>query len=487
MSPKNCGTIHPHACRKRQPGLPALSALALALLAMVATSCPVEKPDWTVYEGTNLLPGQGFDHLAWIPDGDPGVDANADSLAETRTADSYDGTYLGLTRVDTLQHGLQSAAHYTAADSGFADATALYAGLSADALLDDGSTPPVYRLEVKNLFRNGDFESSTAPSGYTLFDLGVNTASASLAVGPDPNTDPLLQRSGNVLRINLDSKDYLRADLQDIVAGLGSNGSSADSYNLNLLFFGTVASFFGVWSPETSNGNKLFTFAYTVYPDPTQPKYGYWTRYPWAVKLGTEDSSLTATALSRYFYLNLGDGSGPDYSTRLADLLLDDIQLVKVNQGLGLRLKVPFRLLGSDGTTALRPELASGGTYTLKFEVRLDPTVTDNQTKRLNSFPAEYLSVLLQNYDSQNATTNENPTQSRVFSAGDLGWNNGWVTVSLDWTSLIGNDVDLSTAADGTPLLEIFISPTHVSSSNLMTPGSLLVTAPRLYYSPEIE
>lgn len=452
----------------------AAAVISLAAFTLGAASCNLA-PDWSAWQGTNLIPATGFDSTSWVPD--EGASETTDAVTglttlTPRTADDIDGTYMALTRVTDVTNNtyglsfntISASPRYTAGDAGFANTTAdtsdsgsIYYGMSADAVAD--GYPEIYRLEVKNLFDGGDFESGIP---------GTLSSTASISQVIDP--------AGATGTRNMVAS-YALTSTQQLAVDFSGVTDANSAYNLTFWFRNSAQTVPGTW------GTGNLTMAYPE--DNTAADT--WVRFPWG-NVNTNTIVNSVSGNSSVWTINTGEGTPfTGY--------LDDIQFTKVDQAVCLRMRVPWKLLDSGGT-ALRPELKGGGTYTLKFEVRSDPTVMDASTRRTNSFPADYLSVMLRDYDSGNSMADNPSGVSRLFHATGhedpvggaisetLDWESGWATVSVSVSSLLKN-VNFDTLEDAQELLEICITPTCLVGDTYRTPGSLLIAAPRLYWSPD--
>jgi len=317
---------------------------------------------------------------------------------------------------------------------------------------------PGYRLEIKNLVPNGDFEdeaitpdsapSNAVPTNWSLtggtVEYGASHDSVSL-------TGRALRwkasAGGNALLLNLGtalgsawvpSTSYpyrVRFDFAD----LGSSGI----LNINLvkefphpLGDGSLAEGEGKWDQTNLVGKTVYSFS----------------------KQFTQPSNLE----DRYLVW------GPLNGAEATNVVLDNVRV--------------FLDAGSRAATATLPSLDSGtltllpgektGMYQFTVWVKDDPGAGDN-----NRFQAAAVSITLR-AAVKSGTGSPSPG---VFQRPAGGWSD-WTPLTMDFGfDFVGSDVDLG----GQPALTVSLSPmelgTDVESADV---GSLLVSHPTLTFNP---
>jgi len=462
MALRNKTNIHVNTVKK-----PISSSLGKILIFMIlgimcffGSTCVIDSADFSDYEDVDLLQDSKLSDSNWELDGT--------SAADRDSAGNLASDYLALTRIDTLDYGM-SGSRYSASENGFDSATSLYSGLPSAAYLDDGTTtPPVYRLEVLNLFINGDFEdSSGSTTGFTAVD---NSGFANVNITSDPSSTS--SRDGSVLTVNLTSDDSLNMDFSQLVSTYSSDTSAL--YNLSFLFRISQNIFYMQWDPDETS-DRLKTIQYPTNSD-TSTTSDVWCRFPFST--AEKASTISLASGQSILQINPQGSANDEKRVTATPLLLDNIQISRYDTGLGLRLQVPYRLVDTNDDD-LRPPLISGGTYTLSFYVRNDPTAADDDTKYPNRFQADYLALDI--LDDTDSGSNENPITVTTFSQSS-DWDS-WTEISISITNLL-NTQDLSSAAASDELLELYISPSNVRNDRYLIPGAILLTTPRLYWSP---
>lgn len=406
---------------KRYAALLRFSFLTLLVTAFL-TSCP-SPMDWSEYDGVNLIAARDFGSGEWY---------FADGLT--------DGP---------------------GGNPDFVDFEAVTSGYAA---LPTGVTGPVYRYEIVNLLPNGDFEDSDL-SDWTIVDSGGGTPPTAMQeiTGDLSGTAALSIVFGS-------SEDRLYTILDSTLIG----GIPADTYTSFAFHidFKMPVSTFGI---EINNG---------IDTDPLAQ---------WEIARGTGDDqnvvySYPGTGLSEpAFYSQTNVFTvGSDTSQTLfsfggfnvtaqdrIDGLFDDLRIVRADQGHYLRLPVPYR----DNLDASRPELVSGGTYTLSVWVAPDPTAGSN-----NRIAARLFSWGI---DMSVATSTPPGKAVSVDTEGpeNLQSLTGWTQFIYEEDGVV--QIGSSTDDDDILFDLVFEIGHYIGGSEYCDAGSVLLADPVLTWSPD--
>jgi len=391
-----------------------MRAFALVTLALAATSCTLNTDYFSEYRGKNLLSNYGFDdgtNAKWAleePDG-----------SMTSSASITSANFMNWVAAST--------------DTTLAP---------ADQLGPDG-TSPSYRLEIKNLVPDGDFQAEN--SGQT--SLGTNWTKTGGAV--DFNTT--FSVSGNsetmtdqALRWTAASQtDTLNLDLKAAVGTWPAYSTyrfRADYMNLqndSVYFKFVVAGTTADWSPS-----------------------------------GTATTYLTLWSLSKEFQVTSGDASSSrsfqvSDGLHQPDILLDNVKLVPDINTLWVKTSLP---LLSSGSATLLPG-SKAGMYVFTVQVKDDPTV--GPINGLNRFNPSAVTVrLVANVKSGTGSS------VTVFQRPVGGWPT-WTTLTVNTGFDFVTENSASKAA-----LTVEISPTDMQTAAGVDAGSVLVAQPSLTFNP---
>jgi hypothetical protein len=431
----------------------------LAGMAVAVAACQLPTADFTAYSGTNLIPEAQFD--AWTPDQNLGS--------------APGNQYMNFERLDNL-----SAAGFATA-TGFADLAALYDTLPAAANTAAGALPPVYRLEIRNLFKNGDFEDSTPGTtvqtgsgdpnilyeipghegrigGHNSLDAFNRERTIMTAAETQTRTKNNLA-SGQALCIRQFFLDWTRFDLSQNLAYWDAAGAS---YNLgfHVYLLDPLDYYLSVGS-ETDDATLLRVYgkaANSVLRFPQQMANDSAT--------GT-NSSFYASAANKYLYINPLQQN----QSQIGYTAFDDFQVVRTDKTYAVRYEVPK-------LTAAKLSLVQGGTYTLTLWVRNDPTAAaGNANKAKNRYPASRICISIMD---DLTMISGNRVLFNVPGNGD------WTMLTASFTNLLFNATKFDRATDSDKLLQITVVPADTTSDVTQFPGSLLVASPRLVFSPDV-
>ncbi|MFW5955435.1 MAG: hypothetical protein ACOCSK_01700 [Rhodothermales bacterium] len=308
----------------------------------------------------------------------------------------------------------------------------------------------VYRLELRNLFPDGDFEDATVDERPDHWDRSSVGTTAEVI----DNTDSI---DGRSLSLVFDSGEAVFADLE---ASLGDNGDAfVEDASYRFLFeFTSAGSEIGA---ELNNGVDASKTGYSwTMSRPPGADDTTVLRFPTDPGFGPNNTIQPDTSYNSFSF----GGNSTDASVSFSDVVVDNFRIVRDDIPLFVRLGVPKSASG-------RPDIVGGGTYTFRIYVRDDPTAHDPSAGGDNRFRAEALSVAL-NPEPGEPTAGAFKSQSRTSD-----WS--------DWTELEFT-LDGSQLPDEDPALEIQLLPSldgEGIDEYARDAGSLLIASPRLYWS----
>jgi len=336
----------------------------------------------------------------------------------------------------------------------------------------DRPTEAVYRLEIKNLIPNGDFEDaavtpdaapSALPSGWTttfwtgaaptspaVINFGASpsntihkgTVNGSRALGWDSGG------TGNQLRVALRSQVVATAWLP--IGYL---------FRVELINVGTGAAVGMTLYGDTGN---------TVPPD-TMFNAPDWTVN--TVKSDNTTDNTSVYSVVRPFLLEDSADDryvafGPNSATGTNAAVLDNVRLLPRSES--LVVSASFDTLAS-GVKPLLPG-SKVGMYIFTVDVKDDPAAGS-----LNHFQPKVFTILVQTSE-KNGVKTYSPQPEISRPAG--GWPT-WTTITLSFGSdFVNRDSDLVG-----PALKISLSPT-VSNTGDVDVGTILVSRPKLTFNP---
>jgi len=359
------------------------------------------------------------------------------------------------------------------------------AGTTADDYMDYSKVSsnggpnagPVYRLEIKNLLKNGDFETgTTAP--WTTYNISTGTVSI-INSAPDPVID------NNTVQFKMGAEEWTYIKM-------------SNAFNSGGTYIPSKSYFFKYDYRTFSPVNFFFVPQWdTVSVDPQLGDYRLYTSYG-----GANGSSDSPSETNRNTYppldptvvytkiLNIftASATGTDDTLALTGFnqngYFDNFRIVRSPEGnfdLKLRLKMNINH---------RPDIDIIPGY-YKFSVWVKQ---EDVSSRANVFQADRVELGIQAYDAVN---NKNVSDYKVFyqtqplsdlysqepGGGFSGdWSSGWVQLVLA-SQFTFQVPDIS--AD--PVMELTISPSNPGikdkSWNRLTAGSILISEPVLEYS----
>ena len=340
------------AARAVRPVVRAARLVLPLATALILASCPwnTDETSFGDYNGVNLIANEGF------------------GASDTATGAPW-----------RLTPGLTAAGNEDGPGGAGVDYARweLTSGTGAYAPPSDAAGEPVYRLEVVNLFANGDFEDPVdPPAGWVESGDGDSNAALETVNPIDGDRSLRLNFELPETRYHLDL-----ADAVGLVDGFEAeiNYAFHIDFRLDVDVFGwelnddTTASTYQAWVMERAiaDPNRVFS-----YPGPDQPDPAVSTT-PNLISRDPSDNSLTLLSFGGINTASQGRVEG----------VFDNIRFVRSGQAHYLRLPVTYRSAG-------RPELTSGGVYTFSAWIKTDPAAVDPGDPDFgNRFPARHLSV----------------------------------------------------------------------------------------------
>lgn len=419
------------------------SLVPFLILGTLLTGCTLSTDYFGEYRGVNLLGNYDFDDLdgatpKW-------------GLAITPTP----GDFMTWERIGDPADPNGNLARDTAAST---------------PTVGPDSASPVYRLEIKNLIPNGDFEDSTVtpdgtttvPTNWTVTD-GTATPSyfqfgfthSANSAYPNRSINGISlgwwgAAPGDNLSLDLDAAVQATAwrnipyrfhvDFINI-SDLGTLGILLDDPTTTKVPENdtTTTEGGGTWDQSTLVGDPA-TANHTSVFSPTR----------WLLLAATTDQRTlifgSAGVLARY------------------GAVLDNLRLLPDNLPLVVAAEFPSI---SSGIKPLLPG-SKTGMYTFTVAVRTDPTAGT-----LNRFAARSFSVVV-------TAREKSGIRSYPITFSNSEWSAAWTTLNFDLgLDMVNSDADLG----GQPALKITLSPT-VTNSGSVDVGSLLLSQPTLTFNP---
>jgi hypothetical protein len=328
-----------------------------------------------------------------------------------------------------------------------ADQSTTYMTLApAGELFTDGST--AYRLEIRNLFKNGDFETFAVgplPPNSGWSDVGSGNA---FSVELNDNSNGATTIDGNSLFFSVNGGNRISYDLAN---GSADGMVPGKTYLIRFKFSITTTEFELSYNDNSSdlhpwNLSGINAPNITPFPPP-----------------GQDFSFITTAGISQCFSIN------PVAVTSTAHAgYIDDIRLAKIDAPCRISFQVPFSQAG-------RPNLIPG-TYRFSFFVKADPSVTPATPNR---FPANGVSFAVDGLTDGTLTYSVRPTAAHPTDSG-ADWSQ-WTELSEDFPEPSIPD----TSAPDLKMLKLSLTPTDVNGGALSEDvGSVLIANPRLEFIP---
>ncbi len=416
--------------------------VAGALVATLVAAACSGGVDWSDYEGVDLVSTRSRDASLWYFA--PGLDTDTDATAT----------------VDYVEFEEVSSAVY--------------------GTLPAGVAGPVYRLEVVNLFQDGTFEESDVADGADHLTLGGGNAigwregdidgGGDLANTTIVETDSIAGQSIS-LRFDNDSV-YYAVNLSTALLD-GFPTSSLYAFHLD---FRSSSQEFGIeLHDNTSSGSDQITQLISRNsPGDETTVYAYPGSAGENADIvdAADPSDNSITPESGFSYFSFG---GFDVTAReTIRATIDNIRFVRADQNHHARLPVPI-------TEAGRPDLSSGGSYTVTVWVRNDPTAEGASAP--NRTPARFMSAGIDPRiaDSTSVTSSRGVSGTTRFYVGGLtDWQQFNATVNASAVAFSASIVDGDEIA-----LDLVLEIGHsIAGSQFRDAGSVLVTGIAMEWSP---
>lgn len=425
---------------------PIRRALVVGAAALALTACPTGV-DWSDYEGVNLIANRQFG------------------------ATDTSGTSLWY-----FADGLQTA---TGAPVDYVVFEEVAAGVYGT--LPPGVSGPVYRYEVVNLFRDGTFEEET------VADPLANPSPVAGWISNDSDLDGSLTRAAIInAGTNIESQS-LRLDFQDgtpyfaidlDVALLDAPVATTDQYAYHFDFRMGIQTLAvelhnntpggGSWSVQTSRlvsrGDPISEVNDYAFP-------GSFGANPDLVDSAPDGSNLLEPESGLPFF-SFGGFDADSQKTSIV-ATIDNIRFVRADQNHHVRLPVPYSESG-------RPDLLSGGSYTITLWARNDPTALQAGSENRNV--ARFLSAGIDpriNDPFAISKTRAVSGTARHYTGDLTGWEQFTFVVS-------GSEISISPNTPGSTVvfdlvLEIGDS---ISGPRFKDSGSILISGISVSWSP---
>jgi hypothetical protein len=361
----------------------------------------------------------------------------------------------------------------------FTDVTTSLAA-SGSSLPEDGPND-FYRLEVKNMLPNGDFEGDISEQ-WTEKNPGPNLV---FETTPNSKANSFWWLSGDVLRHDSDaaSESYAYVDLENELIRYPTETESwdvtvhfsallpSDKYSYSFGIYKTPGLGYISEATVSAQAGTDLTI-YRLFPaiDPVEQE----------ISGNTENTFSIGGVENRYFSLQQSESN--------LDLHFDNLRIARV-QDANFSYSLETGLTREDSTR--RPSLPlQSGTYEFSIYVKPDPVVTPDP-QGLNRFPARFVTISI---------IGQNKVASRTYDLWSGNPKDGftqptdWVQLRLTTENLIGS---LYGVSGDTELIRLQIIPTAMGDSvyNLdgteyenaypnEDAGSILIAQPRLEFLP---
>jgi hypothetical protein len=398
-------------------------ALPLAAV-LILSSCPwnTEETSFGDYDGVNLIASRGF------------------GASDTATGAPW-----------SLTPGLTAATNDDGPGGAGVDYARweLTAGTGAYAPPAEAAGEPVYRLEVVNLFRNGDFEDTAffnnqwtdAENRATIDTTTGFEGDQSLAIATEALTDRI--------EVDLADETYGLIDgfMEDTLYAFHIDFRIAGTTFTMGLHDGTTNSVSGPWTIVRGSPSETTVFSFPG-PGAANPA------------AGPSSNAFYRQSGKTWFSFGGVDADGQ----RIISGTFDRLRVVHADRGHYIRLPVPYRSAG-------RPDIRSGGTYTFSVWVSPDPSATDGTVQ--NRFPARLLSAGIQRNPPLGAVEGEDTVVRTI---------NDWELVEYSFSGS-GINLDSVDSSDIVLVLLLEIGASHRGTTHTDS-GSLLLAAPSLTWAP---
>lgn len=323
-----------------------------------------------------------------------------------------------------------------------------------------GSSDTVYRMEVYNLFQDGDFDGVVLPGGWNYTDVSPPTDSANPSIVTTPDPAAL---DGDTLQLQFsDSGQRFYTDLSPATRLADGLGNAAFGLNKTFAIHMDLIPTTLNLGIELNDGNQANTV------DPTQVGPAAFEVTTDSLELGNRlafpldypDAETNTLTITNASFSQFSIGGYLTTAQKRFNGSIDNIRFVEIGPEYLVRTQIPY----SDGG---RPDLIPGGTYTISIAVRSDPTAGTG-----GRFGARQISLGLARISGGGATA---PYMQRV-DISSVG--SSWERVSVE----VPGPTFTNTGVAGSDLiLELAISPTFAQGgARYIDAGSVLVSDPQL-------
>ncbi len=329
--------------------------------------------------------------------------------------------------------------------SPYMDYSAVTAAVAGTSGLPD-STAPIYRLENKNLFPDGDFEASTA--GLAPGATGWSISAGTYVVRPESFPHPL---SDNALYFDLDSNEFVSFELNNLLDTAYPSGSYVMRFSISGNSTGDIT--FVIDDASTSN---ISTFSTSI------PSANTALAFPEDFDTVPQTEFIIHSDDTEYFRIN----------SLTSDLLpegyIDDIRVIKSDQKQTISLLLPFDDSEREGSL----ELISGW-YRFSIYVKADPEAGDS-----NRFKTDSITLTIEAIDDDGLGGS---IDSLSFNAADYSSFSTWTQIYIDADLQIDEPAD---SADN--VIKLSVCPyCSISGALGIDAGSILISSPSLEYSSD--
>jgi len=433
------------------------SALGIALLLL--TGCKLNTDYFKDYRGVNLLSNYGFEATKPAPASGPqwALEPYADASAKGWTSYLPDD-YMTWAEATDL--------------SGIVDIE------GKDMSKGKDGTSPAYRLEIKNLFQDGDLEGLAPGSATGMGNLGEAWWNRASAVSKTE-----ISSTSNAFLSTLNTNTYSPIDNQSLFF----SGTLAG----NLLTLDLDASSVPLWARQ---GGYRFRFTYR-FTGTVNPFSVALSGPPWATSqndtegggkwdaTGLAVASSTLVSFSRLFAKDISTATATvtiGSSGSQNEAVIDNVRVIQSDIEPYVTASLPSL---NSGSARLLPGVKTGD-YTLKFWVHDDPTADQTGLSgspfvahASNRMYASGVTVRVK------AAVKSGSGTFVQFIARDNSWSK-WTEISVPMGfDFVNSDGDITA---GFTALQIELSPTNTvdQSTDGRDAGSLLIAQPELTFNP---
>ncbi len=346
---------------------------------------------------------------------------------------------------DLIQH-LSLADWTLSVSTTYMDYSTVTAAVAGTSGLPDAAAA-IYRIENLNLVPDGDFEATTPDTN--SFPAGWDNSNADAGDGVESGS-PI---DGQALRFDEGIGEYLTYDVNTI-----SDGAITDSnYLLRFDLSGDNTGNYYFRIEDTSGSGNVTTYSANLLQKDTV------FSFPSDFSSISLTEFLIHTADSEIFQINLSD-------VTLQAGYIDNFRIVKSDQDQNISIEIPYY----DESRVDSLDLISGW-YRFSVRVKADPNAGVS-----NTFAADAVSLSISSLDDEGLASRAN---SLAFSASDYSSFSEWTEIYID------AELQITVPYwEDTAVIKLQISPGDITAgASGIDSGSILVSTPELYYSPDSE